>query len=279
LPLFARDALASLIDAYPREHYGLVHMGERGEDRGYWREGDINGMPGDQVIDAISKGRFWLNLRNTSDVDSCYRGLLKEIFDELHTRIPGFTSYGEKLGILISSPKANVYYHHDNPGQILVQIAGRKRVYVYPPESPFLTPEALENIAVTDTDLSMHSYAHWFDEYAHIFEAEPGQMMYWPLNSPHRVENHDSLNISLTLEFFSGDIRRSNVVSRANWLLRNRFGWRPRSRATAGPSFWAKAALWTAYRKSSWVEKQTSKPIQFRLDQTASGMMTNPDNG
>ena len=248
-------------------------MGERDGDRRYWKEGDLNGLPGDQVIEAISKGRFWLNLRNTSEVDARYRTLLDAIFDELHERIPGFASYGERSGILISSPKAQVYYHHDNPGQILVQIAGRKRVYVYPPEKPFLTPEDLENIAVSDVELSMYSYAEWFDEYARIFEAEPGQMMYWPLNSPHRIENHDSLNISMTLEFFSGDIRRSNVVSRANWLLRHRFGWRPRSRATAGPTFWAKAALWTVYRKSSWVEKQTSKPIQFRLDRTAPGMV------
>ena len=155
-------------------------MGERDGDRRYWKEGDLNGLPGDQVIEAISKGRFRLNLRNTSEVNARYRTLLDAIFDELHGAIPGFASYGERSGILISSPKAQVYYHHDNPGQILVQIAGRKRVYVYPPEKPFLTPEDLENIAVSDVELSMYSYAEWFDEYDRIFEAKPGKSCIGP---------------------------------------------------------------------------------------------------
>jgi hypothetical protein len=273
-PLFKRDALAALIDAYPREHYGLIHMGEQDGDRRYWKEGDLSGLPGDQVIEAISKGRFWLNLRMTSDVNARYRTLLDAVFDELHERIPGFVSYGEKSGILISSPNAQVYYHADNPGQMLFQIAGRKRVYVYPPEKPFLSPEDLENIAISGLELNV-PYCDWYDEYARIFEAEPGQMMYWPLNSPHRIENHDSLNISMTVEFFSGDIRRSNVVSRANWVLRHRFGWPPHSRATRGPIFWAKAAVWMAHRKSSWIEKQKAphRQIQFRLDRMAPGMV------
>ena len=49
-------------------------------------------------------------------------------------------------GILISSPNAQVYYHADLPGQSLWQIRGTKRVYIYPPVAPFLTPEQIERI-------------------------------------------------------------------------------------------------------------------------------------
>ncbi|MGE0856501.1 MAG: hypothetical protein AB7L18_10495, partial [Hyphomicrobiaceae bacterium] len=59
-PLYSLDALADLIDKYPREHYSLVHMGAQKERR-LWREGEIGGMSGRQVIEAISKGRMWLN--------------------------------------------------------------------------------------------------------------------------------------------------------------------------------------------------------------------------
>jgi hypothetical protein len=184
-PLFERAALAALIDAYPRSHYDLIHMSAQNGDRRYWKEGDLNGLPGEQVIGAISKGRLWLNLRNVSEADARYKALLDTVI------------------------------------------------------------------------------------------AKPGQMLYWPLNSPHRVENHDCLNISMTVEFFSGDIHRSNIVSRANWLLRHKFGWAPRSRVTAGPSFWAKPALWAAYRKSAWIEAQKPfhKQIQFQLDRAAPEMM------
>jgi hypothetical protein len=273
-PLFQRDTLATLIDNYPKDEYQLTHMGEQNGDRRYWKEGDMNGLSGNKVIEAISKGRLWLNLRNTHKVDTRYRVLLETIIDELRERIPGFASYNEKLEILISSPNAQVYYHVDNPGQMLFQIAGYKRVYVYPPKKPFLTIEDLKYAAMPGLDYKV-SYVDWYDKYARISEAEPGQMLHWPLNSPHLVENHDALSISMTIEYFYGEIHRSHVVSRANWLLRHKFGLAPRNRATRGPIFWAKAATWLACRKSPWVEKQKlfRKAIQFQLDETAPGMI------
>ncbi|MEJ0092986.1 MAG: cupin-like domain-containing protein [Methylocella sp.] len=270
--LFTRDALAALIDGYPRKDYALIHMGAQDGGRRYWREGDLNGLSGKEVIEAISQGRLWLNLRRTSEVDSRYRALLKSVFDELHERMPNFVSYGERCGILISSPNAHVYYHADLPGQMLFQIAGRKRAYLYPPQKPFLSPEDLEQIAISGLELDM-SYADWYDDYARIYELEPGQMMFWPLNAPHRIENHDCLNISMTVEFFSDVIRRTNVVNLANGVLRRRFGLRPRSRAIAGPVFWAKAVVWAASRKTSWLAKQKAphRQIEFGLDRTALG--------
>ena len=61
-PLFQREALARLIETYPREHYSLVHMGARG-DRQVWREGDLGGLGGEAASAAIARGRMWLNLR------------------------------------------------------------------------------------------------------------------------------------------------------------------------------------------------------------------------
>ena len=40
-------------------------------------------------------------------------------------------------------PGARVYYHADLPGQLLWQIAGRKRVWLYPGGAPFLTERHL----------------------------------------------------------------------------------------------------------------------------------------
>ncbi len=45
-------------------------------------------------------------------------------------------------------------------------------------------------------------------------------MLHWPLNCPHRVENRDSVNVSLTTEHYTKEIRTSYAVNYANGLLR-----------------------------------------------------------
>ena len=74
------------------------------------------------------------------------------------------------------------------PGQWLIQISGRKRVYVYPNTPPFLKPQDLEDIALLNREVDL-PYAPWYDAHAQVFDLEPGQMLSWPLNAPHRVEN------------------------------------------------------------------------------------------
>lgn len=265
-PLFSPEALADLIDAYPREHYSLVHMGAQGQRR-LWREGEIGGVPGREVMDAIAKGRMWLNLRNVHAVDPRYREVLDRMFAELSERVPGFSGPKRQCGILISSPKAQVYYHADLPGQFLWQIIGKKRVLVYPASPPFLTPRHLEDIALFDVEVDM-PYADWYDGHAAVFDLEPGQALAWPLNAPHRVENYDCVNVSMTVSFTNEEIRRAQIVHLANGMLRHRFGMEPKSRAIAGPSFYAKALLQKALRDSSWVKRERSarRPVDFKLD-------------
>ena len=131
-PAFSMDDLARLIESYPREHYSLVQTGARGSSR-VWREGDIGNLSGREVIEAISRGGLWLNMRDVGAVDSRYRKLVDRMFEEIAAKVPGFEiPKAHQESILISSPDAQVYYHADLPGQSLIQIAGRKRVYVYP---------------------------------------------------------------------------------------------------------------------------------------------------
>jgi hypothetical protein len=270
-PLFSRQELARLIEIYPKEHYSLVHMGAKGERR-FWREGDIEGLSGEEVIAAIETGRMWLNLRRVKEVDRRYADVVEAIFAEWSRRMPGFASFNHGAGILISSPKAQVYYHADLPGQALWQVIGGKRVYVYPPTKPFLAPEHLEDIALFGVEVDM-PYEEWYDDHATVLELEPGQMLHWPLNAPHRVENHDCLNVSMTLEYWSREIRRSHIVNMGNAILRHRLGVTPRSRAISGPGFYAKAVLQRALRDTSWVKKERGarRPVDFKLDRAHPG--------
>lgn len=273
-PLFTFEALADLIDHYPREHYSLIHMGGRGGRR-FWREGDIAGMKGAEVIDWIRNGRMWLNLRNVNAVDRRYGALLDAAYQEVALRAPGAPMFDTKMGILISSPLAQVYYHADLPGQALWQIHGKKRLYVYPRSAPFLRPEDLENIALFGVEVDM-PYHDWYDEFAQVFDLDAGDMAHWPLNAPHRVENLDCLNVSVTTEHWTRDIVRRHKVNVANGLLRTAIGHTPRSRAITGPGYWTKAAMQAVMRRTRWISRQRAqrREIAFRLDpQTRGGII------
>jgi hypothetical protein len=270
-PLFSADALAELIERYPREHYSLVQTGVRGSSR-VWREGEIGDLSGRQVMDAISRGGLWLNMRNVGVVDRRYGEMLDGMFEEIAAKVPGFSVRGHREGILLSSPDAQVHYHFDLPGQALMQIAGRKRVYVYPNTAPFLTPKMLEDVAVFDVEVGI-PYEPWYDKYARVFDIGPGQMLNWQLNAPHRVENLDTFSVSMTVSYTNDQIRRSEIVNLANGLLRNRFGYLPRSRNLRGPSYFAKAVMQKLYRDSGWVkrQRQARRLTEFRLDAAQPG--------
>jgi hypothetical protein len=271
-PLFSREALAELIDGYPRQHYSLVEMGPQGSNRRLWREGDIGGLRGTEVIEAISKGRMWLNMRNVSAVDKRYRDVLDQIFEEVRSHVPGYETYNRTSGILISSPNAQVYYHMDLPGQSLWQLHGKKRVYVYPAKAPYLTPEQLEKIALYEVEVDV-PYDPAYDTGAKVFEIGPGEMLHWPLNAPHRVENFDCLNVSMTTEYWTENIRRAQMVNVANGLMREKMKLAPKSRTTSGPGFWVKAALQAGVRRSGMLKKarKAKRPIEFTLDKAQPG--------
>ena len=270
-PLFSTETLATLIERYPREQYSLVQTGARGARR-VWREGEIGDLSGRQVMDAIAGGGLWLNMREVGAVDSRYHALIDDMFDEISARVPGFEASGHQEGILISSSDAQVYYHADLPGQGLIQIAGRKRVYVYPNTPPFITPQHLEDIALYNVEVDM-PYESWYDQHAQVFEIGPGEMLNWQLNAPHRVENLDTFSVSMTVSYTNDSIRRAEIVNLANGLLRHRFGYTPRTRNLRGPSFFAKAVLQKLYRDSGWVRRQRNarRPIEFRLDTASPG--------
>jgi hypothetical protein len=265
-PLFSRDALTELIETYPRSHYALIHMGEQ-KDRRQWREGEIGSLKGAQVFEAIQKGRMWLNLRDVSMLDARFKLVLDEVFDTLSTRLPGFSAPRRSCGILISSPKAQVYYHADLPGQLLCQIEGTKRVYLYPGTRPFISHENLEDIALFDMELDV-PYEPWYDEHAKVHVLHPGEFLQWPLNAPHRVENDDCLNVSMTISFVTDEIKRAQTVNLANGILRHRFGLKRPSRSLSGVSYWSKLALQKALRETKWVktERAARRQIAFKLD-------------
>lgn len=268
-PLFSDDSLAGLIERIPQSVSPINTMAGKGHQLSSWSYCDRTGLSGHEVLEAIKHGRLWINMQKLEEIDSRFNDLLDIIYNELSQAIPGFAPFRKSLGLLVSSPGAQVFYHADVPDQSLWQIRGKKRIYIYPPHPPFLKAPDLENIirGVTEEEVS---YDPTYDEYADILNVEAGDMLHWPLNGPHRVENADCLNVSVTTEHWTPRVRRHFAMNYGNGVLRRELGLTPSSRAITGPAFWAKVGITAAWRAMGLQQKTAFKRVmRFRVDPTA----------
>ena len=263
--LFTREALGRLIERCPKHELGLESMCLEAErpDRMFGELGDATGL---QAIEAIEKGRMWMNIRRVMDWAPEYRRLLDDVFTELEARVPGLKTFKRNIGVLISSPNMQVNYHADIQGQSLWQISGVKSIHLYPATDIFVDPRNIEKILLRETTEQM-PYHGWFDEHVTVFDLHPGEMLTWPLYAPHRVVNHDCLNISVTMEHWTDEIWRSYAVHYGNGVLRRSLGLRSPSTRADGLSVYPKAAAALVWKK---LGKQTAGDVvkrrEFRLD-------------
>lgn len=267
--LFSDDALAALIERVPQRVSPINTMAAKVHETGSWTYCDRSGLSGHDVLNAIRGGRLWINLQKLEESDPAFADLLDALFDELRAAIPGFDPYRTSIGVLISSPEAQVFYHADVPGQSLMQVRGEKRIHIYPSAEPYLKTPELENIirGITEEDIS---YDPAFDIDATRFDLKGGDFLHWPLNAPHRVENLGSLNVSVTLEHWTYATRRHFAMNYGNGVLRRELGFTPKSRRIEGPAFWSKVALTAAWRMAGMQKKQSFKRFaKCRVDPTA----------
>ena len=271
-PMFTDEGLAQIIDSLPDELISIVTMGadQRGpRDWSYCRR---NGLSGASLIESVKQGRIWINIIRIERALPEFRELLDEIYNEVDRYAPGLGVYSKSVGLLISSPKAKVYYHADVPGQSLWQLRGEKRVYIYPDREPCLRSRDIENVVRGVTEEEIH-YEPWFDDHATVIDLKPGEMLHWPLNAPHRVDNMDCMNVSITTEHWTPVIRRSFAMNYGNGILRQ-FGWTPKSKDLYGPNLWAKVALTAAWRLSGQQKRSAfRRKMSYDLDPQTPGLL------
>ncbi|MCB1377124.1 MAG: hypothetical protein KDK89_01965 [Alphaproteobacteria bacterium] len=263
--MFSDEGIAELIDSLPQERIAINTMAPDEHRLESWGYCDRAGQSGSKILDMVKAGRLWINMTRLDTVDHRFRRLLEQMFDEFNGYMPDFKTFKHSIGLLVSSPKAQVFYHADVPGQALWQIRGHKRVYIYPASEPFLSPREIENVirGVTEEEVS---YQPWYDDHAEIYDLEAGDMLHWGLNGPHRVMNLGTVNVSLTTEHWTRDIRRSYAMNYGNGVLRS-LGIQPKSRDIHGAAFWAKVGLTAGWRLSG-LHRQSSftRRFKYRID-------------
>lgn len=267
--LFSDDALARLIEKTPRSNYHVNTHDLVNINKSTWRDGEFGKLSGHEVLQAVRDGHIWINIQRPWEADSAYGDILKQMFEEMEANVPYFSTMPEKnkMTILISSPKIKVFYHCDIPGQALWQIRGRKRVYIYPNSEPFLRDDEIEKIILGRIDEHDITYQDWYDEYAEIMDLEPGIMSHWPINGPHRIENLDVMNVSVTTEHWNTELRNHYAVRYANGLLRDSFGFQNLAKPTSGLGLYARLALAGMHKMSGLRKlKKMKYNVDFQVD-------------
>lgn len=264
-PMFDDAGLAAALDGYPRDKLGVFTMGEDPVDWTSWRRGDAGDLSGAELLAAAEAGRIWLNLRAANLYLPAYAALCDEVFADKE-RASGVRTLKRDVGLLISSPNAQVFYHLDTPLVSLWQIRGQKRVWVYPPEAPYVTDEQLERIVLRES-AEQFGYAPEWDAGAEVHDLTPGRMVTWRQNAPHRIENGPMLNVSLSLEFMTPRaIARANLIY-GNGVLRRRLGLKAPIRDRLDAQGVARiAAARAAKALKLQMASERVLPVTFRLD-------------
>jgi hypothetical protein len=264
-PLFCDASLEALLDAYPRDRLGVWAFADHGEGEEAPVKGDARNLPGRDILQAVKKGRIWLNLRATNQLVSDYSALGETIFESLQTA-SGQRVLKRDMSVLISSPGIHVHYHLDIPLVALFQVRGEKTVWFYPPTSRFAPDEKLEAIVLREQEEGL-SFSEDFESESEVLPLKPGMGVTWPQNAPHRVQNGDMMNVSLSCEFMTlPGLIRANAIY-ANGRIRRQFGATLKRPSGMTPLTLSKAALARAIKpfdRSAPSEAPT--PASFVLD-------------
>jgi len=232
--LFSDESLIKLLDDYPRTWLQCYTMGTNPENHNEWTPVHIADCNGTEIMQALKKGRIWINAVNIDKYDRHYGKLIEDMYTKISANCPHIHNLRNAFNaLLISSPGIQVYYHLDTDPNMLWHIRGVKKFWVYPAQDKRFTPQNyIEEIVAQERHENM-PYQSWYDDHAYSVSLEEGQAVSWPQHSPHRVENV-TVNVSLTSSYESSESRRLVGVHGANYYFLKKLGIKNRPTNTQG---------------------------------------------
>ncbi|MBN8727815.1 MAG: cupin-like domain-containing protein [Xanthomonadales bacterium] len=216
----------------------LVALGQRLEDAGRVRTHSDAAAPGTpfntaprlhpnrrsaaETLRDIGNARAWMSLLNVQ-TDATYRNLVDEVLDGLRPGVervdPGMCY---RAGwIFVTSPRAVTPFHFDKEHNFILQVHGRKTLYVWDHRD-------VEAASERARDRFHASHARdllvWHDELrerAQVFHLRPGDGAYMPSTSPHMVENGDGPSVTISFTYYTRATRRDSILHSAHERLRH----------------------------------------------------------
>lgn len=267
--LFEDQALANLIDDFPRDQVTICTMRENPPPHERWIAGDAHDLDGAALIEAARRGHLWVSPRSAMTKHPKYRVVFDQLMADF-SKATGLKVMSADAAVLISSARMGIFFHVDPAETMLFHVRGAKTIYIYPPTEETVTEAALEAILLKET-LSDLPYRPEMEKGVTAVALDPGEAAYWPQHAPHRVINGDNLNVSVSAEFSTPNSMLTNGVFYVNGRLRRQFGWNLKSRGT--PGILKPAYLLAAKALKTWAPPKTnfeaSHARQFDVDLSA----------
>lgn len=240
LPLFDDASLIRLLDDYPRRWLQAFTMGDDPADSSDWKCVDIDeSSTGEELWQAVTHGRLWFNITHIEKYSKDYEALIDGMYDHIGEHCPHLQHPKANYStLLISSPKAQVYYHLDAEPNMLWHLRGEKKIWVYPAmDTRFVAQNYLEDIYSGEIDENI-PFDPAFDAEASEYLLSPGDVASWPHNGPHRIVNQN-LNVSLATSYYTPTVYKREYTQLANRFLLRQMGIKNRSMEEDGliPSF------------------------------------------
>lgn len=223
--LVTDEALSELLDRYPAELIDINLYDYDAEGQVSLRTGARGRSSGADLLDAIQKGRLWVNLREVERGQPALWAEVMRAFEPIRAAYPDLRPRTLSGQLILSSPQARVPYHFDAAGVVLFHMRGRKRLWVYPGDEAHLPERSMEQVVMRQTTEEI-PYSRAFDADAQVIDLEPGQALTWPLYAPHRVENLSAFCVSLSMDFQTWGSRFRNGALFTHGAMRAR-GMRP----------------------------------------------------
>ncbi len=270
--LFTDEALAVMLDKHPSQNLDVCTMVNDQElYPNRFRTGDFRDCDGATLIEAAKAGKIWINARQAMNIHPEYKAVLDRMYGAIG-ETTGQPPFNAKGGILISSPAAKVPYHCDQTETILWHVRGKKRIYLYPVTEELMPDNVFHNI-ITNDRVDDIPYTPDMDKFAHAFDLQEGEMISWPLHSPHRVDNQ-SYCVSVTTEYSTKESAFKNSVMFTNAVLEQRFGMKTRWVTASNPEKYIKAAAGRVLRKTGAYKQSkanTQDLVDFKIDKSVPG--------
>lgn len=264
-PQFTDEGLEQLFDQFPSEEIGLWTFHEHSDEYRPPVRGTAVGVKSADIIEAVKKGHIWINLRDCNRHIASMQDLADEIFGSISGHF-GQKTMKEDVGLLISSPNVTVNYHLDIPFVCLVHLRGEKRIWLYPDDEMHAPSEHIQNVILKLSEEEL-PYQSSYEAQAQAFDLTPGMALTWPQSAPHRIQNANSMNVSLSCEYMTlpGLIKTNAMYT--NGLMRTKLGLNPPRARDLNASTYAKMAAARLLKVMTPPKKETKiTPPSFKID-------------
>ena len=173
-----------------------------------------------ETLARIREAKAWLSLLNVQ-TDPTYRQLVDEVLDGIRPFVEAKDPNMSYRGgwIFISSPKTITPFHCDKEHNFILQIHGRKTVYVWEPDDYLVISQRARDRFHARHDRDTIVWKEEFRKRAHRLEFGPGDGAYMPSTAPHLVEVGEDPSVTISFTYYTDSTRRNSMLHYARGHL------------------------------------------------------------